>query len=68
MSLGFSAVDHPELAAAIRGGFGRIGRSDRQRGVDQVAKRPHAIRAPELDGWRGPQAFVNPAQIVMGNI
>jgi len=46
------SLDHPKLAATLRGGFGWVRGSNGQRRIDQVAKRPHTIRDAKLYGWR----------------
>lgn len=53
-----------EAAATIRRGDNRINRLRRKCGVEKIADAPHAIRDALRGCWRGPQAFVNAAQIV----
>jgi hypothetical protein len=69
-----STIYHPETPAPLWGRLCRIGRRNRQRGVDQLPERPRPIRQPENHSWRllvfgvRAEALMNAAQIVVGNV
>jgi hypothetical protein len=60
-----ATLDYPERLPAIRRGHYRVNRLCRERGVQQIANGPDAIRDLLRDRWRGPQAFMHAAQIVV---
>jgi hypothetical protein len=57
------ALNYPEAAAPIRRGHYRVNRLRCERRVEKLANRPNVIGNADGDARRGPQGFVNAAEV-----